>query len=156
MSYMPPDSYNVVFDFTTNNYTPPDAHNIVFDFGSNENPTQYIVAGGLDYLKFGATQLKTDAITISPSGFIGSSFGSAKVVPTQFIKTTGYLAAVFGSINVLNLNREINPSGFNSSIVSSSLKIYNLKQNLALSGFSSALYGSSYLQGGVKYLSAIG
>ena len=153
MSHTTPDSHNVVLDFDSEVHTPTNPHNVVLDFGASSSTTQYVSAGGIDSSTYGQVAVKGSRALL-PTGFIATSFGVQRIIPSLLIETTGYVATGFGSHNVWNFNKEIKVSGFNALSVGATSKVYNLKQilNLNARGINAASYGTAYIQGGVKYL----
>lgn len=153
MSHTTPDSHNVVLDFDSEVHTPTNPHNVVLDFGASASTTQYVSVGGIDSSTYGQVAVKGSR-ALFPTGFIATSFGVQRIIPSLLIETTGYVATGFGSHNVWNFNKEIKVSGFNALSVGATSKVYNLKQilNLNARGINAASYGTAYIQGGVKYL----
>mgnify|MGYP007029307864 CR=1 FL=1 len=122
--------------------------------------TQKINVSGLASNQYGNPTLINRNRFLNIIGFDSSLFGNPKLENKQrFINPTSITNNLFGTHTVWNWNKTLYPFGFYSELFGRPT-IYNLKQFLSLNepsrGPNTALYGIAYLQGGVKYLSAIG
>ncbi|WP_248130178.1 hypothetical protein [Acinetobacter radioresistens] len=114
---------------------------------------------------------------INTLSFLSESFGTGKLVFSQFarpvglsapttptpkienltgyIRATGFNGNAFGRPDIINFNKNTYPTGFNSSLYGRPT-IYNLRQYLLVPGLSMGIYGTAYVQGGVKEVGGSG
>lgn len=151
--YTPPDTHNIVFNFTGEPYNPPDSFNVIFDFGANSSQTNYITVSGAAHTSFGVSNVKPAITSIYPTGFDAFRYGGHSVIQSRFIKPLGLNAQSFSNPTIWNFHKEVKPSGI-AAIAIPTHKIYNLKQIVSLSGqgINSARFGTAFMQGGVKYV----
>ena len=156
-NYTPPDSHNVVFNFTDGTYSPPDSHNVVFNFGDTTNTSQYVSVLGIDSLQTGHVVIVPAIAGIFPVGIYSFIYGGHKLIQSRFVQPIGFDTFGVGTNSVKNKNQNIKPTGFVATAFPLS-KIYNLKQilNLNTRGINSAAFGVAFLQGGVKYINQNG
>lgn len=132
-------------------------------FGQSElkNLNQFISTQGISELGFGSVVIINKDKWISLSGFDAQGFGSNTVYNLRkyiSLNNQGFDTASSGTQNVWNFNKEINPTGFDAQVFSSTSNVYNLRQYVSLTnnGFDTQEFGPPYLQGGVKYVNPTG
>ena len=157
-NYTPPESDNVVLNFSGESYTPPESDNVVLNFGEDSSKSKYVTSTGFDSPLFGNVKFVAEKSSIHPQGFVATAYGNTKLLKTRFIVSIGFNeSSVSNNVVLKNKNQNIKPTGFVSTAFPLS-KIYNLKQilNLNTRGINSAVFGAAYFQGGVKYVKPTG
>ena len=95
--YTPPDSHNVVFNFTDGTYSPPDSHNVVFNFGGNTSTSQYVAVLGIDSLQIGTVVVVPAIAGIFPVGIYSFAYGGHKLIQSRFVQAVGFNAFGVGT-----------------------------------------------------------
>ncbi len=129
------------FKFFVAGYSAPYGAAVPFNFTDRED-VKGIFAGLGDQSSFGTAAAENSIRHLLPPGIPSLAFGLQQVVKTQFVLPNGVNSALFGAQNIWNRTQVRAVQGFASSVVSQPIAI-NKNRDVAPSGWVSSVVSTS-------------